>query len=377
MARKSHYLLKKPTSAGTVSCLVDGRTLRPQHCGFLLESIGVNIQLISLLPERYGVLDRKLNQFVNRLRFRHLSYLVELGHNPNLGRAARSLNMAQSTATKMLQEIEEIVDCQLFTRNRRGLVPTVAADALIRRAGLIIAELKAGWDELAVIRAGGLGWVRLGTFPVVTSEFIPKLHREFQKVRPATRFSVEEGDELHLTDALLEGRIDLIVGRIDASSMTSEMSSHILYNEATVVVCGTDNPIAYLKGEELLEKAAEAEWVMPTSSTGAFSLVSHPLVKAGFSVPKVAVETISVLATVGFLKHSNMIGIMPSSIAEVFEKQGTLKILGWKLSETDYPVGIIFRKEYEESQLVELIRSCSAAALAATDVLCAGNVRAR
>ncbi|WP_204318596.1 LysR substrate-binding domain-containing protein, partial [Klebsiella aerogenes] len=72
---------------------------------------------------------------------------------------------------------------------------------------------------------------------------------EFQKVRPATRFSVEEGDELHLTDALLEGRIDLIVGRIDASSMTSEMSSHILYNEATVVVCGTDNPIAYLKGE--------------------------------------------------------------------------------------------------------------------------------
>lgn len=310
-------------------------------------------------------LDGKLNQFVNRLRFRHLNFLVELGHNPNLGRVARSLNMAQSTATKMLQEIEEIVDCQLFTRNRRGLVPTPAADALIRRANLVIAELKAGWDELAVVRAGGLGRVRLGIFPVVTSEFLPRLHQQFQKVRPGTRFSVEEGDELHLTEALLEGRIDLIVGRIEASSMTSALRSHILYTEATVVVCGPQNPIADLKGDALLATAAEAEWVMPTASTGAFSLVANPLVEAGHNVPKVAVETISVLATVGFLKHSAMIGIMPASVAAVFAKHGSLKILPWKLSETAYPVGIVFRREYENSPLVELIRSCCLAALEA------------
>ncbi|WP_017524848.1 LysR family transcriptional regulator [Pusillimonas noertemannii] len=74
-------------------------------------------------------------RLIGRLRLRHLALLDSLGRDPNLGRAAKTLHMAQPTASKLLREIEHIFETTLFTRNRRGLAPTPAGQALTRRAG--------------------------------------------------------------------------------------------------------------------------------------------------------------------------------------------------------------------------------------------------
>src|SRR5690554_4088194 len=114
-------------------------------------------------------------RLVGRLRMRHLALLDLLGRDPNVGRAAKTMHMAQPTASKLLREIEDIFETTLFTRNRRGLTPTPAGKVLTRRAGILLAEMQATHAELRAALDGSTGHLRLGMFPVAVTEYLPKL----------------------------------------------------------------------------------------------------------------------------------------------------------------------------------------------------------
>jgi len=316
-----------------------------------------------------------LQHVIGRLRLRHFDFLDRLGRDMNMGRVAAAMHMSQPTATKMLQEIEDTVGLPLFLRNRRGVTPTTAGEALIRRAGLILSDLAAGHSELDSIRAGGMGLIRLGVFPVVTAELLPQLYVALHRAQPGMRLAIEEGDEVGLTQSLLQGRIDVILGRIEPDRLTADLAHRILYTEATVIVCGAANPIADLAPdlaasvpaslapglapgpatEALLARMAASAWILPTSHGGAFRLIAGLLVRAGHPVPRVAVESISVLATSGLLSRTDMLGIMPASVSRSFTRLGLLRELPVALPVQEYPVGVVFRRDIEGSALIRLI----------------------
>src|SRR5690606_13652631 len=97
------------------------------------------------------------SRLIGRLRLRHLALLDTLGRDPNVGRAAKQLHMTQPTASKLLREIENIFETTLFTRNRRGLAPTVAGRAMTRRASVLLAEMRATHAELHSTLQGATG----------------------------------------------------------------------------------------------------------------------------------------------------------------------------------------------------------------------------
>ena len=296
-----------------------------------------------------------LEHMIGRLRLRHFDFLDKLGREMNLGRVAEAMNMAQPTATKMLQEIEDAVGATLFIRNRRGVRATTAGEALIKRSSLILSDMAAGHQELEAIRSGGVGMIRIGVFPVATPELLPQLFIHMHRLHPGMRLSVEEGDEVQLARRLLTGRIDVIMGRIEPDRLTSALGHRVLYHEATVVVCGATNPIANLPHEAMIKSMSEADWVLPTSQGGAFRLVAGLLVKAGHPVPNVAVESISVLATSGLLSNTDMLGIMPEGVSRSFTKLGLLKKLPVSLPAQEFPVGVVFRRDIGDSDLIQQI----------------------
>jgi DNA-binding transcriptional LysR family regulator len=301
-----------------------------------------------------------LNHMIGRLRLRHFDFLDRLSRDLNLGRVAASMNMAQSTATKMLQEIEDAVGTRLFIRNRRGVHATVAGEAMIKRAALILSDMAGGHRELEAIHAGRVGMIRVGVFPVATPELLPRLFIHMHRLHPGTRLSVEEGDEVLLGRRLVQGRIDVVLGRIETDRLTAALGHHVLYHEPTVIVCGAGNPITDRPVGDLMRLMSLSDWVLPTSRGGAFRLVATMLVRAGYPVPNVAVETISALATSSLLAKTDMLGIMPESVSRSFTQLGLLKELPVALSTQDFPVGLIFRRDIGESDLIrQIIETCT------------------
>lgn len=301
----------------------------------------------------------RINILVGRLRMRHFDFLDRLGRNPNLARVAGEMNMAHSTASKMLQDIEDILGVTLFTRNRRGIKATAVGGVMVKRAGLILSDLRASHDEVEMVQKGGIGQARLGIFPVATAELLPEVYLHLQQCMSGLNLSIEEGDELRLAERLSDGKIDLVLGRIDPLRLTPDLRHKVLYHEETVVICGAQNKIADCPAEQLPARMAEAEWILPTSTTGASRLVATWLVNRGYNPPRITVESISPLATVSLLSKTELLGILPLSVMRSFNHFSQLHTLPVSLPQTDFPVGLIYRKQLENTLLIRtLITVC-------------------
>src|ERR1700758_4417112 len=71
-----------------------------------------------------------------------------------IGRAAIRENIAASTATKRIQDLEDIAGVELLERNPKGVVPTPAGEVLVRYIRMIFGNLDSMRAEIAAFSEG-------------------------------------------------------------------------------------------------------------------------------------------------------------------------------------------------------------------------------
>jgi DNA-binding transcriptional LysR family regulator len=119
-----------------------------------------------------------------RLRTRQLLLLEALGRENNLGRAATGLGMSQPAATKLLQQVEETMGARLFTRLARGMEPTPAGEVLVRYARQALVDFGFAREQVAALRSGLRGRLRLGTVPGALPQLLAPALAEFKRLHP-------------------------------------------------------------------------------------------------------------------------------------------------------------------------------------------------
>lgn len=102
-------------------------------------------------------IDRALR---SNIKLRHLQLLVALDEFRHLGRTAEFLSVSQPAVSKMLGEIEDMLDLQLFDRSRRGTEPTQAGHSLVQFARSVLANYERTRDEISAIERGVAGRTR-------------------------------------------------------------------------------------------------------------------------------------------------------------------------------------------------------------------------
>lgn len=299
---------------------------------------------------------------------RHLEFLDILGRDPNLGRAAKQMNMSQPTASKLLKEVEDIFNVTLFTRNRRGMVPTDTGNAITRHALVMLEELRATQEEMASIALGATGRLRLGVFPVVVPEFLPMVRTQLDKTMPGMAYSLVEGAEYTLFAALSAGQLDCILGRVVAERLTPDLRHEVLYREPTVIVCGAGHAIVKAKKSALVSHLQQSDWLLPSPGGASFNLVASRLALEGLPAPRVQVESSSVLITIELLNKSPLLSVLSEKVARSYAAAGKLAIVPIELLASNYPVGVIYRRE---STRTPLIRATVQAAKAAASAMSA------
>ena len=84
----------------------------------------------------------------HRLKIRHLVLLTAIAKHGSLLKAAASLHVTQSAATKALRELEEVLKISLFDRSPRGVTPTAYGLSLIDHAKAILSQVHFAAEEL-------------------------------------------------------------------------------------------------------------------------------------------------------------------------------------------------------------------------------------
>lgn len=243
------------------------------------------------------------NHLLRRLRLRHLELLQHLSEVATVHAAAKRMHLTQPAVTRMIQEIEEIFGGPLFDRSARGIAPNHIGLALMRRSGMLVAELAAAQQEAAVMRAGASGLLRIGTFSGSTT--LPQGIVELRRRMPQVVVQIREAQVDQLIADLLQGEIDCIVGAFAPDELNNErldrLQVELLAEDRLCVVASKTHPLARKK-KIAWDQLAAQPWILPPRGSLLRRAIVAACLEAGVMAPQACIECLSPLTVLTLVR---------------------------------------------------------------------------
>lgn len=277
----------------------------------------------------------------NRLKLRQLALLAELDAAGSLHKAADRLGMSQPAATRLVQELEQLIGASLFERTSRGMTPTDMGRLLMRHASMVLVGVDHIGQEAAALRSGNAGTLRVGMFPGVPPKLVAAAVIGLKRETPRMEIRLIQSDNETLLDDLRDGRLDVVVGRGPASSAKKELDFELLYDEHFCVV--TSQAIAESTESCRFEHLIDHAWVLPLPNTALRSNLELLFLSQCGRLPVDFVEAVSSPVVVALITKGNRVATMPSWIAREHESSGRMRILIARLADITGPIGLITR----------------------------------
>lgn len=279
----------------------------------------------------------------SRLKMRHVQLLVAIDDHRSIHKAAAGLNMTQPAATKLLSDLEDLLELRLFERNTRGIVPTPHGESLVRHARTILGTLDHARAELHSISDGAAGKIAVGVLLVVAPVLMPRALLRFKERHPAVTVLVQEGTLGTLLPSLHRGGLDLVVGRLTADFDAQGLHFEHCYDEPMTVVVRKGHPLCDRPHLRLTDIAGEA-WILPTPETAYRRRLDAAFRQEGVAPPTRLIESMSILTNKTLLQESDFIGVMPLNVARYYAGLGSVELLDVELPLPSGPVGFVTRE---------------------------------
>jgi DNA-binding transcriptional LysR family regulator len=290
-----------------------------------------------------------------RLRLRHLQLMVALSETESLRRAADELAITQPAATKALKELEDTIGVSLFVRHARGMEPTIFGEAVMRYARVVFEDLDELRDELAAIEAGDIGKVRIGAVMAPAPELLTHAIVALKAAHPRLQISVQIDTSDVLVQALQQDQLDIMLGRIPDGFPALDLSFETLGEEALSIVTRPGHPVARATVRPQLAELATYPWIVQPHPSPMRQIIDQTFRESRVAPPVSTVETSSILTTLSLLLDSDMLAVLPTSVAHYYVELGTMAALGTPLRGRLAPYGLILRKNRRIRPATQLV----------------------
>ena len=274
---------------------------------------------------------------------RQLSLLLAIHQHRSLRKAADQIGLTQPAATKMLQEMEEIVGLKLFDRLSRGLRATTYGEVLTRYAQGVFSDLGGVRDELLAIQSGNIGKIRIGAIMAPTPQLLSNTLIQLKKKHPRLAPNIQIDTSDVLITALLQDRLDVAIGRVPDNWDSRELVFEPIAEEALSIVASPSNPEVRNR-KVTLHGLMAYPWILQAHPSPMRKVIELLFMEAGLALPINILETSSMLLTSSLVRQSDMLAVMPTLVAQHYEERKTLGIVPLKIKRQIAPFGIITRK---------------------------------
>jgi DNA-binding transcriptional LysR family regulator len=278
-----------------------------------------------------------------RLRFRHLQFLDILGRTRNLRLTAEQMHITQPAATKILMDIEEILEARLFDRLPRGMLPNELGLFTLGYAASALAGQRKFVEELNALKQGGHGHLSIGAITGSAAHVLIASVAEIQRLRPLLVLKVLEQSSDQLIVWLAEHKIDLMIGRFTDDAQRTQFQYERLSSEPMQVVAGAHHPLRGAPDLDLAE-LSHWPWILYPASTAVRKVSDDIFARNGLMLTSGMVETPSFLFALEMMQRTDMLSLQPKALVEHYFHRGLLTPIPIELPDRMPDYGMVTRQ---------------------------------
>ncbi|WP_158938595.1 LysR family transcriptional regulator [Burkholderia sp. S171] len=286
------------------------------------------------------------NWFVRaRLKTRQLMLLAAMEEEGNVRRAADVLGMTQPAASRLLKELEDVLEVRLFDRTPHGMHATLYGEVMIRHARMVLSNLDQAHDEISALRAGLAGQVQIGSIAAAAATMVPLAIARVKALYPQLQIWLQVETSDVMLPLVAEGHLDIMIGRVleRQGQFKDAVRYEPIAEEPLCVVVRPGHPLEQAAGLTM-QDIVNAGWVLHPPGSVLRHRFDMVFSQIGLSSPQNVVNTNNILAISGILLQSDMLAVMPEEVARQYEEFGTLKRLAIELPCRMDAFGIITRQ---------------------------------
>ncbi len=216
---------------------------------------------------------------------RTFAFVVQTG---NLHQAAERLGVTQPAISKAVRRLETALNVRLLERTARGVALTEFGKALYQRSSMLEIMTDAIHTEIADMRHGRAGVLRLGTVPALVEKVVAPVLAHFLETQRDVRFQMRVQLSNELLRDLQQGDLDLVIAAMPASG-AKDLNHLLLGRQQACVVACRNHPLA--QGGFTLADLATQKWLLLPADITLRQWVESMFLEAGVPVPEVFVET--------------------------------------------------------------------------------------
>lgn len=176
------------------------------------------------------------------MELRQLRYFAKAAETLNFSDAAKCLNIAQSSLSQQIKQLEDELRTQLFIRSSHSIRLTEAAEVMLPFALRTLHEAESCADRIHDLQKLLTGTLSIG----VTHSFSPILTESvisFMKMYPAIKLNIVYKQMNELMELLEKREIDFVLAFRPIRPLP-DVESHILFQNALSAVVGSRHPLA-------------------------------------------------------------------------------------------------------------------------------------
>lgn len=249
------------------------------------------------------------------LKFNHMRMIAAIDQHNNLSAAAAALNVSQPAASRMVAEMEAIVDAPLLERHARGVSLTPYGAVLARRARSILIELNEVEQDISDLRTGRGGTVHIGAVTAPAVELAIPAVQDIYSRFPRLDVTIQEETSPVLARELLAARHDFIIARVPEDMNPRLFESRVIGIEKGKLVVRRGHPLLSGTLPASLETARAYEWVLQPSGSLLRRTIEQHFLRRDTPLPERIMSTGSMLLTLVMITRSDAISAVSTEVA--------------------------------------------------------------
>jgi DNA-binding transcriptional LysR family regulator len=293
-----------------------------------------------------------IRRLPRHLKMGELRVFVAVMEHRSFRKAAAVLHLTQPAVTKAIASLEELLGVPLFDRTSHGVEPTVHGLSFAPRAEAVFDELRRAAQDLALVRRGEQGTLRIGVLPMPAIPFLPVAVGRLTAAHPDVLVTVVEARETELMERLHKRDIELAILRLALIHPGEDMRVDRLFEEQLCVVAAREHRLAAqtrLTWPELLQE----RWVMPPADCVFYEHVLRSLERARLPMPRHAIEAFSIHIQFAMVLHAGMLSFGMRSQVEFAPGKNFLVRLPFALSSPPSLVAAVSLRTHAPSPLAQ------------------------